>query len=299
VHEAPTVTPTLTSARLAPTGGKRAARLRRWNPGALAYLLVVAYAAALLLPLYFVVVSSFKTNETIFLEPLSPPTTLSFAKYGEAQSAVDLGGALLNSVIVTLAAEIVTLLLALPAAYGIARHRGRLGKVIETIFGVGFLIPTFAVLVPTFLLAAFSDLLYSRIFLILFYPATVLPLSVILLAQFMRTVPRELEESAMIDGATRMQILRHVFIPLVIPGIASVAILNFLAFWNEYIFALILTNDASRTVQVAVPALRDSRLIDYALLSAGIVIALVPVYIVYTVLQRRMQEAMLVGAIKG
>jgi multiple sugar transport system permease protein len=291
------VTPTLTAARTAASGPTP--RRRRWNPGALAYLLVLIYAAALLVPLYFVVVSSFKTNETIFLEPLSPPTTLSLAKYGEAQSAVDLGGALLNSVIVTVAAEIVTLLLALPAAYAIARHRGRLGKVVETIFGLGFLIPTFAVLVPTFLLAAFTGLLYNRIFLILFYPATVMPLSVILLAQFMRTIPRELEESAMIDGATRLQILRHVFIPLVIPGIASVAILNFLAFWNEYIFALILTNDASRTVQVAVPALRDSRLIDYALLSAGIVIALVPVYVVYTVLQRRMQEAMLVGAIKG
>jgi multiple sugar transport system permease protein len=277
----------------------RAARLLRWTPGALAYLLVLVYVAALLVPLYFVVVSSFKTNETIFLEPLSPPTTFSFAKYGEAQSAVDLGGALLNSMTITVAAEIVTLLLALPAAYGIARHRGRLGKVIETIFGAGFLIPTFAVLVPTFLLAAFSGLLYSRLFLILFYPATVLPLSVILLAQFMRTIPRELEESAMIDGATRLQILRHIFIPIVIPGIASVAILNFLAFWNEYIFALVLTNDATRTVQVAVPALRDSRLIDYALLSAGIVIALVPVYLVYTVLQRRMQEAMLVGALKG
>jgi multiple sugar transport system permease protein len=277
----------------------RAARRRRWSPGALAYLLVLVYAAALLVPLYFVIVSSLKTNATIFLEPLSPPTTLSFAKYGEAQSAVDLGGALLNSVTITVGAEIVTLLLALPAAYGIARDRGRLGKIAETIFGLGFLIPTFAVLVPTFLLAAFSDLLYSRVFLILFYPATVLPLSVILLAQFMRTIPRELEESAMIDGATRLQILRHVFVPLVIPGIASVAILNFLAFWNEYIFALILTNDGSRTVQVAVPALRDSRLIDYALLSAGIVIALVPVYIVYTLLQRRMQEAMLVGAIKG
>jgi multiple sugar transport system permease protein len=288
-----TLTPTRTAARRA------APRRRRWNPGVLAYLLVVIYAAALLVPLYFVVVSSFKTNATIFLEPLSPPTTLSLAKYGEAQSKVELGSALLNSMIVTVAAEIVTLLLALPAGYAIARHRGRLGKVVETIFGLGFLIPTFAVLVPTFLLAAFTGLLYDRIFLILFYPATVLPLSVILLAQFMRTIPRELEESAMIDGATRLQILRHVFIPLVIPGIASVAILNFLAFWNEYIFALILTNDASRTVQVAVPALRDSRLIDYALLSAGIVIALVPVYVVYTILQRRMQEAMLVGAIKG
>jgi multiple sugar transport system permease protein len=291
--------PTVPSVRPAPTGRMRAARRRRWSPGALAYLLVLVYAAALLVPLYFVIVSSLKTNATIFLEPLSPPTTLSFAKYGEAQSAVDLGGALLNSVTITVGAEIVTLLLALPAAYGIARDRGRLGKIAETIFGLGFLIPTFAVLVPTFLLAAFSDLLYSRVFLILFYPATVLPLSVILLAQFMRTIPRELEESAMIDGATRLQILRHVFVPLVIPGIASVAILNFLAFWNEYIFALILTNDGSRTVQVAVPALRDSRLIDYALLSAGIVIALVPVYIVYTLLQRRMQEAMLVGAIKG
>jgi multiple sugar transport system permease protein len=260
---------------------------------------VIAYAAALVVPLYYVVISSFKTNQTIFLAPLQPPANFSFDRYGRAEELANLSGAIGNSVIVTVGAEIVTLVLAVLAAYGIARIPSRLSSAIEGIFGVGFLIPVMAVLVPTYLLAVFTGLLHSRLFLVLFYPATVLPLSVILLAQFMRTIPVEIEESATIDGASRLQILGHIILPLSVPGLATVATLNFLAFWNVYFFALILTNEASRTVQVAVPFLKDPRVIDFALLSAGIVITLVPVYVVYSILQRRMQEALLAGALKG
>ena len=264
-----------------------------------AYVPVVAYAAALVVPVYYVLVSSFKTNQTIFQAPLAPPASISFGMYEQAQRVGNLTGALANSAILTLGAEIVALVLTVLAAYGIARIPSRISTVAEQIFGLGLLIPTFAILVPTYLLAVFSGMLHTRLFLVLFYPATVLPLSVILLAQFMRTIPHEIEESAMIDGASRLRILWSIILPLSRPGIATVVILNFLAFWNEFIFALILTDDRSRTVQVALSFLKSGRVTEYALLAAGAVITLIPVFFVYGILQRRMQEALVAGSLKG
>jgi multiple sugar transport system permease protein len=265
-----------------------------------AYVPVVAYAAALVVPLYYVLVSSFKTNQTIFQSPLAPPASISFGTYEQAQRLGNLTVALANSAILTIGAEIITLVLAVLAAYGIARIPSRMSIVVEQIFGLGLLIPTFAILVPTYLLAVFSGLLNTRLFfLVLFYPATVLPISVILLAQFMRSIPREVEESAMIDGASRVGILWHIILPLSLPGMAAVVILNFLAFWNEYIFALIITDQNSRTIQVALSFLRGPQALDYALLAAGTVITLIPVYCVYGILQRRMQEALVAGSVKG
>lgn len=264
-----------------------------------AYLPVLAYAAVLVVPLYYVLVSSFKTNVTVFQSPLALPASLSLGTYEQAQHFANLTGALANSAILIVGAEIVALVLTVLAAYAIARIPSRISTVAEQIFGLGLLIPAFAILVPTYLLAVFSGMLHTRLFLMLFYSATVLPLSVILLAQFMRTIPHEIEESATIDGASRMEILWHIILPLSRPGMATVMILNFLHFWNEFLFALILTDDGSRTVQVALTFLKGGRVVDYALLAAGTVITLIPVFFAYGILQRRMQEALVAGSVKG
>ena len=263
------------------------------------HALVWLYAALIVLPIYYVVVSAFKENQGIITNPLALPSMPKFENFVRAWRVADLFEGIINSIIVTVGAEVVTLLLAIPAAYAIARISGRGPVWLERIFGVGFLIPTIALLVPTFLLAVQLGLYNTRSFLILFYPATALPLTVILLAQFMRTIPAEIEEAARIDGARQFDILLRVFIPLSMPGIITVSLLNFLGFWNEYLFALIITNKATRTVQVALPTLQNAQIIDYGLLAAGTVIALVPVYLVYILTQRRMYDALVAGAVKG
>jgi multiple sugar transport system permease protein len=209
--------------------------------------------------------------------------------------------ALGNSLLITGAAEMLTLALAIPAAFGIARSRSRVAGFLEMGFGVAFLIPPFALLVPTFLLAAFTGLFQTRLFIILFYPAMALPLAVIILVRFMRAIPAELEESAVIDGASRSAVLWRIYAPLAMPGIATVAVLNFLAFWNEYIFALIILGPdiETRTIQMAIPTLRGSRMIDFGLLGAGTVISLAVVYFVYVLMQKRMHLALTAGAVKG
>ncbi len=265
-----------------------------------AHILVWLYAALLGLPLYFVLISAFKDNIGIFDSPLIPPSSFSFDNFINAWETVTLGPALWNSVLVTGISELLTLALALPAGYAIARSKGKLGKIFERIFALGFLIPSFAALVPTLLLSIFLGLYHTTFFLAFFLTATSLPISVILMADFMRTIPVELEESAMLDGASRWKILRHVYAPLSRAGIVLIVILNFLTYWNEYLFSLVLLGAEvdTRTVQVALPNLITNST-DYGVLLAGTLISLIPVYAVYIFFHRKVEGALLAGAVKS
>ncbi|MER8003072.1 carbohydrate ABC transporter permease [Streptomyces sp. NPDC095613] len=270
---------------------------RSWLP---AHILAWLYAALLVVPLYYLLVSAFKTNDQIFGSPFSPPASLSPDNFGEAFSSAHLGPAVVNSALVTALALALTLALAVPAAFAIARSEGRLGALVERVFSLGFLVPTFAALFPTFLLAAGTGLFHTRAFMVLFLPATAMPLSVVILVQFMRTIPREMEEAARIDGASTFAVLRHVYTPMCMPGIATILLLNFLTFWNEYLYSLVIIgpDPEQRTVQVALPTLKSLTGTDYGILTAGTLLTLVPVWVVYTVLQKRMQQALVSGAVK-
>jgi multiple sugar transport system permease protein len=262
---------------------------------------VWVYALILALPIYFLLVSSLKTNQEIFSQPFQLPTEWLFSNYPNAWDRAVVGQALLNSLFVSLAAEIITLALVIPASYGLARSRSKVASVFEKIFALGFLIPAFATLVPVLLLSIQLGLFQTREFLTLFMVATTLPLSVILLTQFMRTIPAELEESAMVDGLSRIRILWNIYLPLSLPGVAMIVILNFLAYWNEFLFSLVLVGSkaSERTIQVALPTLIDQTKTEFGPLLAGTVITLIPVYILYIILNRRLEGALTAGAIKG
>jgi multiple sugar transport system permease protein len=271
------------------------------SPGwAVSHVLAWGYALLLVIPLYYLIASSFKQNLSIFTRPFAILVETGWDNFTAAIERARLWQATGNSVLITVLAEVLTLALAIPAAYALARSSGRVAGLVEKFFGLGFLIPGFAALVPTVLLAIELGLFQTRTFLVLFLPAGALPLAVILLTQFMRTVPPELEESAMLDGASRFQILWRIYVPLTVPGIATVAILNFLNFWNEYLFALVLAgpDPAVRTTQVALPTLVSQNNTEYGVLAAGTLLTLIPVFVVYVVLQRRMEEALLSGAVK-
>lgn len=267
----------------------------------LSHLSVWIYAAALALPIYYVVISSMKTNQEIFLSPASLPKNWSLANYSLAWEAASLGDGLINSSIVVLFSLAINLALAIPAAFAIARSENRLSRALSGLFAAGFLIPPFAALVATVLLSIWLELFHTKLFLILYYPAMTMPLAVLLLTQYMRSIPKELAESAKIDGASQLQILVHIYIPLSRPAIVSVVVVNFINLWNEYLFALILAGPkvSNQTVQVALPTLTGVYTSDYGLLAAGTVISLVPVYLVYAILQRRLEGALAAGAVKG
>lgn len=279
--------------------GRPMGRAGRWRY--VAHLAAWAYMAALVVPLYYLVISSVKSNIEIFNNPFTLAGPLQWSNYTVAFSQAQLGPAILSSAYVTVSAELATLCAALPAAYAIARSRGRAGRALEALFSVGFLIPGFAALVPSVMLAITLNMYRTREFLILLLGAAAIPLSVLLLAQAMRAIPRELEESATIDGASGARVFRSIYLPLTVPTVAVLAILNFLTFWNEYFFSLVVagTRVETRTAQVALPTLSTTNNAQYGVLAAGVIITLVPVYAVYAVLARRMEGALLAGALKG
>jgi multiple sugar transport system permease protein len=297
---------TPTGAATAPAASRRRRRrgkASRFTPGVIvSYVLVSLYALTMIIPLYWVLISAFKKTADMIGSPFVPSFTAGVEQFQHVWRQLSLGDALISSLYITVASLVLTIVVAVPASYAIARSKGRIGVIFERIYAVGFLIPGFASLLPTLLLAIKMDLFYTREFMILYMPASAQPLAVILLTQFMRTVPAELEESATIDGAGRLRILRSVYLPLTIPGIATVAILNFIGFWNEYLYALLIVglNPELRTIQVALPVLQGNQgITDYGMVCAGTVIAVLPVFLVYAVLNRRMENALVQGALKG
>lgn len=276
---------------------RRATLRPGWIP---AHLLAWGYTVLLAVPVYYFVTSAFKSNGAIFGSPLALPDSLSPGNFARSFQLAGLGPAIVSSGLVTAGGLVVTLVFAIPASFALARSRGWVGRAMERIFSLGFLVPTFAALFPTFLLAAATGLFHTRLFMVLLLPATAMPLSVVLLTQFMRAVPAELEEAARMDGAGTFTVLRQVYAPICLPGIAAVLLLNFLNFWNEYLYSLILIgpDPQLRTIQVALPTLKSTAGTDYGILAAGTVITLLPVFAVYSLLQKRMQAALLSGAVK-
>jgi len=263
------------------------------------YIFSIIYAVLIILPLYFVIVSAFKNNSQIILTPLALPTALNFSKFIQAQTNVHLLRAGLISAGITSGAEVLTLLLAFPAAYAVARIQTRLSTLVESIFSLGFLIPGLAILMPIYMMTAKAGLLYHPIALVILYPAFNLPLSMILLSGFMRKLPHELEESAVMDGGNVLQIIIYIFFPLCAPGILTVLVLEFIGIWNEYLFALILMDSDNRTIQLALALLRaNQRTVDFGLIAAGVVISMIPVYVVFIFFQDKIMSGMLAGAVK-
>jgi len=283
-------------------------RRRRNRRGAItggiltSYILIGLYGLTLVLPLYWLLISSFKDRFEVFVNPLVPGFSQGFANYAKVWDLLDAGRAMWNSVYITVLALVLTIAVAIPASYGLARSKGKIATAVERVYALGFLIPGFASLVPTLLLAIQANMYHTREFMILYLSASAQPLSVILLTQFMRTVPPEMEEAALIDGASRLRILRSVYMPLVMPGIATISILQFISYWNEYLYTLTITGvaPAVRTIQVALPTLiAHQGNTNYAWVSAGTILSIAPVFIVYVTLNRRMEDALVAGALKG
>lgn len=264
------------------------------------YFFSIIYALVIIIPLYFVLVSAFKDNTQIVSTPLALPAKINFKLFTQAISSVNLLHAALISAIITIGAEVLTLVLAFPAAYAVARIQTRLSSFVESIFNLGFLIPGLAILMPVYIMIAKAGLLYNPIALVILYPAFNLPLSMILLSSFMRKLPQELEESAVMDGGNVLQIIFYIFFPLCAPGILTVVVLNFLGIWNEYLFTLILMDSDNRTIQLALALLRgNQRTVNYGLTAAGVVLSMIPVYIVFIFFQDKIMSGMFAGAVKG
>jgi N-acetylglucosamine transport system permease protein len=277
-----------------PTAGERT--LNVFTHGFLA-----VWAILVAVPLLWAVLTAFKTDSEIFTSPWSFPAHWQFGNFARAWTTADIGTYFVNSLIVVSVSVLLVMLLGAMVAYVLARYEFPGRSVIYYSFIAGMTFPIFLALVPLFFVVQNVGMLGTYQGLILVYTAYALPFTVFFLTGFFRTLPGALAEAAMLDGCSHAGVFFRIMLPLARPGLISVGIFNFLGLWNQYLLPLVLMPDSRHYVLsqgLAVLAANQGYRSDWSALFAGLVIALLPVLVVYVVFQRRIQEGLSVGAIK-
>ena len=273
---------------------------RCWRQASALYGGLAALAFIIGLPFWWVVTGSIKLpREIIQREPTMIPHSFTLQHFEKLLQASDFPVYLLNSVIVAVFSTAFTVLLALPAAYAFFRMEfpGR-NTLYRTIL-LAYAFPGVVVLIPLYGLFAKVGLIDSPVALVIVNVALALPFSIWMMRSFLATVPREIEEAAVVDGAPTTTILLRILMPLIAPGIASVAIFAFISSWTEYLFASVLiVSDARRTIPVGFAGIIGQYQIDWGLLLAGATAAIVPVVALFAFIGRWFVSGLTEGAVK-
>jgi len=267
---------------------------------ALALMLAVA-AVVTVFPFYWMLNTSLKPPHEVFL---SPPTFVSenwtLAAYDTLLRVRPFGRYFLNSLIVSAGSTLLSVVLAALAAYGFTRFhiRGAGALIVFLLFTK--MLPETLLIIPYFRLMSELGLLNTHLALILAYSSFALPFSVWMLIGFFRSIPREIDEAAIVDGASRLAAFFRVILPLARPGLVAVALFTFLISWNAYVWALVLTTDPSMFVlSVGIANMVGEYRVQWNELMAAAMIAAAPVMVLYALLERHLVSAITAGAVKG
>ncbi|MEZ0492707.1 carbohydrate ABC transporter permease [Kineococcus sp. TBRC 1896] len=265
------------------------------------HTVLVVWSLIVLLPFAWTVVSSFKTNQEIFASPFSLPREWRFQNYVDAWETAGIGSYFFNSVIVVACALVLTMLMGAMSAYVLARFDFRGRTVLRYLIVAGLTFPVFLAVVPLFFILQQLGVLNSLPGLILSYAAYAYPFTVFFLLSFFEQLPGEIAEAASIDGASEWRTFFQVMLPMAGPGMAAVAILNFVGLWNQFLLPVVLNSDRSNyvlTQGLAAFASQAGYDVNFGALFAGAVMTVVPVLVVYLVFQRRLQGAVSAGGLK-
>ncbi len=265
-------------------------------------IILIFWSLAVVFPMVWMVYSSFKTDQELFFSPWAPPETLQWDNFARAWTSAHIGEYLLNTFIVVIPALLITLLVSAMAAYVIARFEFPGNKFLFYLFLAGMLFPVFLALMPLFALINNLGLLNTYIGLIIVYIAYSLPFTIFFLTGFFKTLPSQLHEAAIIDGANQYQVFFLVMLPLSSPGLISMGIFNFLGMWNQFVLPLVLVSDESKYVLsqgLAFMLFKQFYENDWSALFAALTIVMIPTFIVYIIFQGQIQKGLTTGALKG
>jgi multiple sugar transport system permease protein len=261
---------------------------------------VVMILGFALLPWLWMMLSSFRPDAELTHSPITLiPNELTLAHHIELLRRTNFAQNLRDSLVVASGALVLGLCLAMPAAYAFSRFRFPGRGALRTSFLVINMFPVVMLILPLFVLMRELGLLDTYFALIAGHATFTLPFAVWLLTSYVDGIPQELDQAAMIDGATRLQALRLVVLPLALPGVIAVGIYLFITSWNEYLFALMFTGRNVRTVTVALQLFIGENQIQWGLLMAGGTLVALPATLLFLLAQRHLVGGLTGGAVKG
>jgi raffinose/stachyose/melibiose transport system permease protein len=264
------------------------------------HLILLITGLVNIVPLLWMVINSFKSEEDFSVNPLGLPKQWNLVNYSQAWEVAKLGTYFWNSILVTAISIVTTVLLGALTSYFIARFSFKLSGSVYGLFVIGLTIPIHATLVPIFTIMNKLRLLDTHLSLILPYTAFHLSITIFILAGFMKSFPKDIEESAIIDGCGIYRIFWSMILPMTRPALATVIIINFIYNWNEFLFALVLiSKSALKTIPLGLANFAGTETKFQTLQMAALTMALLPVLAFYALLEKQLVQGMTAGAVKG
>ncbi|RKX50431.1 MAG: carbohydrate ABC transporter permease [Thermotoga sp.] len=264
------------------------------------FTILIVHTIIVMIPFSVIFFNSFKTLREIFLRPFSLPEKWSFDNYIKAWEKAELGKAYMNSAFVTSTSVLSILFLSSMIAFVISRYDFPYRRLLYLYIISGLALPARLAIIPIYLILKSFHLLDSLFGLIFVYSATGIPFSVFLLKHFMDMVPKEIEESAIMDGASPWKVFTKIILPLSKPAIVVVTIVNAVGIWNDFFFPLILINSKEKeTIPLAVSTFFGEYSHQWELISTALWIAVFPMIVVFFILSKYFISGMTQGALKG
>jgi len=254
-----------------------------------------------LYPVAWNLYSAFKTNAEFLGNPFSLPSGFEWDNFVRASEKVDIAGSFINSLFVTAITIAVIFICVIPSAYCLGRFKFFGAKPMLALYMVAIFIQSTYIMIPLYLQMLSIDMVNKLAPLGVLYAATQFPFSIFLLTGFMRTIPKDYSEAAMIDGCSNLRILTQVVGPMAKPGIVTVCMLAAMAAWNEYPLALVMLSEENYTLPVGLQRLYEIQryATDWGALFAALSIVLVPTIIMFALGQRYLIEGISAGGLKG
>ncbi len=278
------------------------ARHSTWAFNGIAQTLLILWTILVIFPFAWMIVSAFKSDPEIVFSPWKLPETLQWDNFSRAWTKAHIGRYVFNTLIVLAGSLTGTLIISSMAAYVLARFQFPGRQIIFYLFLAGMMFPIFLALVPLFFLVEDLHLAATYHGLALVYIAYSLPFTIFFLTGFFKTLPSEVGEAAIMDGASQYRIFFDVMLPMAKPGLIAMGIFNFLGQWNQFLLPLVLMPDENRYLLsqgLAFLAIQQGYQNDYGALFAALTITMVPTLIVYVLFQRRLESGLTAGALKG
>ncbi len=265
------------------------------------YVVLTVGAALQLIPLVWLLFFSLKNNQEVFnMPPLSLPTQPRWENYANVWSQGNIDRYFINSVLVTVIAALLTILLASLATFAITRMRWRLSSLVLGLFMIGLMIPVHSTLIPLFSLFEKLKLVDSLLSIMLTYTAFNLPITMMILLGFYYALPGEVEEAAVMDGCSVHRMFLQIVLPMTVPVIVTAGIINMIYNWNEFIFVnTFISSDSLKTLTVGVQNFVGQYTTDWGAIGATLMISILPILTIFLVLSNKIVEGIAAGSVKG